>query len=56
MTQTPGESDVLLLGASFAGVELVYQLRRRGAGRKLSLTVVDRQAEHGYIPLADLKE
>lgn len=44
-------ADVLLLGASFAGVELVYQLRRSSAGRKLAVTVVDRQAEHGYIPL-----
>lgn len=51
MSQAPGESDVLILGGSFAGVELVYQLRRRRAGRKLSVTVVDRQAEHGYIPL-----
>lgn len=43
--------DVLILGASFAGVELVYQLRRRRAGRALRLAVVDRQTEHGYIPL-----
>lgn len=43
--------DVLILGASFAGVELVHQLRRSAAGRGLSLAVVDRQAEHGYVPL-----
>jgi NADH dehydrogenase len=43
--------DVLILGASFAGVELYYQLRRSRAGRKLQVTIVDRQAAHGYIPL-----
>ena len=42
--------DVLILGASFAGVELVYQLRKRG-GAGLRIAVIDRQAEHGYIPL-----
>lgn len=50
-TADSAQADVLILGASFAGVELVHQLRRRRAGRKLSLVVVDRQAEHGYIPL-----
>lgn len=44
--------DVLVLGASFAGVELVYQLYRREAGRKLRIVVIDRQREHGYVPLA----
>lgn len=44
--------DVLILGASFAGVELVHQLRRSKAGRALKITVVDRQPAHGYIPLA----
>lgn len=43
--------DVLILGASFAGIELMYQLRRSRAGRALKITVVDRQAAHGYIPL-----
>lgn len=43
--------DVLILGGSFAGVELVHQLRRSAAGRGLSVAVVDRQAAHGYIPL-----
>lgn len=42
-------TDVLLLGASMAGVELWYQLRRRAPS--LRLTVVDRQEEHLYIPL-----
>jgi len=43
--------DLLILGASFAGVELYHQLRRSRAGRKLQVTIVDRQAVHGYIPL-----
>lgn len=43
--------DVLILGASFAGIELFHQLRRRKAGRALKITVVDRQGAHGYIPL-----
>ena len=43
--------DVLILGASFAGIELYHQLRRSRAGRKLHITMVDRQAAHGYIPL-----
>ncbi len=43
--------DVLILGASFAGIELYHQLRRSRAGRKLNITLVDRQAAHGYIPL-----
>ncbi len=47
----PYDCDVLILGASFAGMELFHQLRRSRAGRALTITVVDRQAEHGYIPL-----
>src|SRR5512134_2185665 len=43
--------DLLILGASFAGIELYHQLRRSRAGRKLHITIVDRQAVHGYIPL-----
>ena len=45
------DCDVLILGASFAGIELYHQLRRSRAGRKLRVTIVDRQAVHGYIPL-----
>ncbi|WAS92739.1 NAD(P)/FAD-dependent oxidoreductase [Nannocystis punicea] len=48
---THDEIDVLILGASFAGIELVHQLRRSARGRGLKITVVDRQAEHPYIPL-----
>lgn len=48
---TSDHSDVLILGASFAGIELYHQLRRSAAGRKLSITIVDRQPAHGYIPL-----
>ncbi len=41
--------DVLVLGASYLGAELVYLLRRRAPG--LRVAVVDRQRTHGYIPL-----
>lgn len=47
----PHRCDVLVLGASFAGVEVVLQLQRR-LPRPLQIVVVDRQARHGYIPLA----
>lgn len=45
------DCDVLILGASFAGVEVYRRLRRSRRGRRLSIAVVDRQAEHRYIPL-----
>ena len=44
-------SDVLILGASFTGLELLYQLRRRPAGRGLRVTLIDRHRRHGYLPL-----
>lgn len=44
-------SDVLVLGASFAGLEFVHQLRRRPGGKDPRITVVDRQTEHAYLPL-----
>ena len=44
-------ADVVVLGASFAGIEVVLQLARRTEGRGLSMIVIDRQSEHGYIPL-----
>ena len=44
------DADVLVLGASFAGIEVVLQLRRR-ARRRLRIVVVDRQRTHGYLPL-----
>jgi NADH dehydrogenase len=44
-------ADVLVLGASFAGVELVYQLHRRAAAKPPKIVVVDRDREHGYLPL-----
>lgn len=42
--------DVVVLGASFAGVEVLLQLQRR-LRRPLQVVVVDRQERHGYIPL-----
>ncbi len=50
-TTEPPDCDVLILGASFAGIELYHRLRRTRAGRQLAITIVDRQSEHGYIPL-----
>jgi NADH dehydrogenase len=46
------DCDVLILGGSMAGIELVHHLRRIPAGRALRIVVIDRQAAHGYIPLA----
>jgi NADH dehydrogenase len=43
--------DVLILGGSFTGIELVRLLRRDRRGRELKIVVVDRQREHPYIPL-----
>jgi NADH dehydrogenase len=51
MSAAPPTCDVLVLGASFAGIEVLHQLRKIAAGRSLSVTVVDRQAQHPYIPL-----
>jgi hypothetical protein len=36
MTTTP-DCDVLILGASFAGIEVLHQLRRSAAGRRLTV-------------------
>lgn len=44
-------TDVLILGASFTGVELLRRLRADRRGRKLDVVVIDRQAVHPYIPL-----
>lgn len=46
----PDRCDVLVLGASFAGIEVLLQLQRR-LSRPLKIVVVDRQRWHGYIPL-----
>lgn len=43
--------DVLILGGSFAGVEVVHQLLRLADRAPPTIAVVDRQAEHGYLPL-----
>jgi NADH dehydrogenase len=45
------DCDVLILGGSFTGIELVRRLRRDRVGRTLRIRVVDRQREHLYIPL-----
>jgi len=46
----PHRCDVVVLGASFAGIEVLLQLQRR-LPRPLRIVVVDRQERHGYIPL-----
>lgn len=45
------DGAILILGASFAGVEVAYQLVRAFDGKPPPLIVVDRQAQHGYLPL-----
>jgi NADH:ubiquinone reductase (H+-translocating) len=44
-------TDVLILGASFTGIELLRRLRKHRRGRELDVVVIDRQAVHPYIPL-----
>jgi NADH:ubiquinone reductase (H+-translocating) len=44
-------TDVLILGASFTGIELLRRLRKHRRGRKLDIVVIDRQIVHPYIPL-----
>ena len=50
MTETT-ETEVLILGASFLGIELLRLLRRSWRGRGLEVALVDRQRVHPYIPL-----
>ncbi len=45
------KSDILVLGGSFLGIELVRRLRLDARGRALSVRVIDRQSVHPYIPL-----
>ena len=45
------DTDVLILGASFLGVELVRELVRRKGREPLRFTVVDRLSRHPYVPL-----
>lgn len=45
------DADLLILGASFTGVELLRLLRKHRRGRKLDIIVIDRQRSHPYIPL-----
>ncbi|KIG17072.1 NADH dehydrogenase [Enhygromyxa salina] len=52
MTEAHGyDADLLILGGSFLGVELLRLLRGHRRGRKLSVIVIDRQVTHPYIPL-----
>ncbi len=46
------DAHVLILGASFTGLELLRRLRRTRRGRALEVLIVDRQARHPYIPLS----
>lgn len=45
------DADVLILGASYAGVEVAYQLHRQASAKPPRIVVVDRDREHGYLPL-----
>ena len=52
MTKRHGyDADLLILGGSFTGVELLRLLRKHRRGRKLRVIVIDRQRSHLYIPL-----
>jgi NADH:ubiquinone reductase (H+-translocating) len=45
------ECDLLVLGASFTGIEVMHQLNRDGVLHSVDVVVVDMQAAHAYIPL-----
>jgi NADH dehydrogenase len=45
------DADVLVLGASFAGIEVLYQLHRRASSPPPRVIVIDRERRHGYLPL-----
>ena len=50
--ETPARhADVIILGASYAGVEVAYQLHRQAPANPPRIVVVDRDREHGYLPL-----
>ncbi len=51
-TKQAADCDLLIVGASFTGVELLHQLRRRGTLERMRTIVVDRRPVHAYIPLA----
>lgn len=51
MAEADLNADILIIGASFAGIELIYRLVHRFDGRPPTMLVVDRQEAHGYIPL-----
>ncbi|HWB78970.1 MAG TPA: FAD-dependent oxidoreductase [Nannocystaceae bacterium] len=45
------DADVLVLGASFAGIEVLYQLQKRTSSPPPRVIVIDRERRHGYLPL-----
>ena len=45
------EAEIVVLGASFAGIEVVHRLVRAFDGKPPSIVVIDRQPAHGYLPL-----
>lgn len=45
------ECDLLVLGASFTGIEVMHQLQRRRVLSRIDSIVVDAREAHGYIPL-----
>lgn len=51
MSSETERAQIVVLGASFAGIELLYQLLRSFDGKPPSTVVIDRQSEHGYLPL-----
>jgi NADH dehydrogenase FAD-containing subunit len=50
-TREASDADVLVLGASFFGVELVRELVRRRGREPLRVCVVDRLSRQPYVPL-----
>ncbi len=51
MSSGTESAQIVILGASFAGIEVLYQLVRAFDGRPPPIVVVDRQTTHGYLPL-----
>jgi len=45
------DTDVLILGASFAGIEVLHELVSYAEGSPPATIVIDRLTRHGYLPL-----